>query len=125
MRSHHRINFCLWRRMNSRNSHARLATSPFTVEFSHIINTCYQTTPTECSCARLTLRMRISSLASYLSKRMYVSRLGMQLYCVLRMAWPALLCLSSRVLLPRMLAEVKSQTTTARRVGKGLSILLL
>ena len=55
---------------------------------------------------------------------MYVSRLGMQLYCVLRMAWPALLCLSSHVLLPRVLAEVKSQTTTARRVGKGLGILL-
>ena len=35
-------------------------TSPFSVEFSHI-NTCYQTTPTECLCARLVLRMRISS----------------------------------------------------------------
>ena len=61
MRSHHRVNFRLWRRMNSWNSHARLATSPFSVEFSHIINTCYQTTPTECLCTRLTLRMRISS----------------------------------------------------------------
>ena len=28
------------------------------------------------------------------------------------------------VLLPRVLAEVESQTTTARRVGKGLGILL-
>ena len=33
-----------------------------TVEFSHIIN---KTTPTECSCARLTLRMRISSSMKY------------------------------------------------------------
>ena len=58
---------------------------------------------------------------------MYVSRLGMQLYCVLRMAWPALLWLSSHVLLPRVLAEVESRsptTTTVRRVGKGLGILL-
>ena len=54
----------------------------------------------------------------------YVSRLGMQLYCVLRMVWPALLWLSSHVLLPRVLAEVESWTTTARRVGKGLGILL-
>ena len=49
----------------------------------------------------------------------YVSRLGMQLYCVLRMAWPAPLWLSSHVLLPRVLAEVESWT---RRVGKELGI---
>ena len=57
---------------------------------------------------------------------MHVSRLGMQLYCVLRMAWPALLWLSSHVLLPRVLAEVESQspTTMARRVGRELGILL-
>ena len=43
------------------------------------------------------------------------------------MAWPALLWLSSHVLLPRVLAEVESRsatTTAARRVGKGLGILL-
>ena len=55
---------------------------------------------------------------------MYVSRSGMQLYCVLRMARPALLCLGSHVLLIRALAEVESRTMTARRVGKGLGILL-
>ena len=32
----------------------------------------------------------------------------MQLYCALRMAWPALLWLSSHVLLPRVLADVES-----------------
>ena len=49
----------------------------------------------------------------------------MQLYCVLRMARPALLCLGSHVLLTRVLAEeVESRTMTARRVGKGLGILL-
>ena len=40
---------------------------------------------------------------------------------------PALLWLSSHVLLPRVLAEVESRsptTTTVRRVGKGLGILL-
>ena len=40
------------------------------------------------------------------------------------MVWPALLWLSSHVLLPRVLAEVKLRTTTARRVGKGLDILI-
>ena len=55
---------------------------------------------------------------------MYVSRLGMQLYCVQRMAWPALLWFSSHVLYTRVLAEVESRTTTERRVGKGLGILL-
>ena len=60
----------------------------------------------------------------YMYIYMVVSRLGMQLYCALRMAWPALLCLSSHMLLPRVLAEVKSQTTMARWVGKGLGILL-
>ena len=40
------------------------------------------------------------------------------------MAWPALLWLSSYVLLASMLAEVESRTTTERRVGKGLGILL-
>ena len=55
---------------------------------------------------------------------MDVSRLGMHLYCVLHLAWPALLGLSSHVLLPHVLTEVKSRTMTARRVGKGLGILL-
>ena len=55
---------------------------------------------------------------------MYVSCSGMQLYCVLRMARPALFCLASHVLLTRVLAEVESRTMTARRVGKGLGILL-
>ena len=50
---------------------------------------------------------------------MSVSRLGMQLDCVLRMAWPAPLWLSSHVLFPRVLAEVESWT---RRVGKELGI---
>ena len=53
-----------------------------------------------------------------------MSRLGMQLYCVLRMVWLALLWLSSHLILPRVLTEVESWTTTARRVGKGLGILL-
>ena len=44
--------------------------------------------------------------------------------CVLRMAWPALLWLSSHMLLPSVLAEVESRMTTERRVGKGLGILL-
>ena len=37
--------------------HAQL----FLLSFCRILNTRYQTTPIECSCARLTLRMRISS----------------------------------------------------------------
>ena len=43
----------------------------------------------------------------------------MQLDCVLRMAWPALLWFTSHVLLPRVLAEVESWT---RREGKELGI---